>query len=294
MTRVPALLAAASLIALAACAKTTDGTGAPPKPEAAADAGSSEASAAAAKSAARADRAATDAPVLVAPSLAMAYSYALILPTAQVRPLMESHQEACERAGPTQCQVLGADAHSDGHDRASARLSLRGTPAWMAVFRARAEADARDAGGKVRGSGTVGEDLTAPIVDAEAAQEARAAELARLQALMRRSGDLDETLRIEQEITRVQQEIDAAAAQIVAMKGRIAMQTLNVEYLSKAMVAPDGVTAPIAAASDDFVATMAWVFAVLIRVASVLTPIGLIAGPVVWFFTRRGKKAAAV
>ncbi len=285
------LLAASSLLALAACDKAADrAPSAPDKPAAAAVDREADAAAASDSAAPSPARAVSPPAPVEAPVLALAYRYALILPADQVRPLMESHQEACERAGLLQCQVLGADARGEGRDKVSARLDLRATPAWMRAFRTRAEADARDAGGRVQGSGTVDEDLSRPIVDAEAAQRARAAERERLEALMqRRTRNLEDTLQVEQEITRVQGEMDAAASELAMMKGRIAMQTLTLEYQSKGMIAPDGVSAPIARASEDFLATMAMVFAALIRIAAVLTPFVIIGGPVVWFFTRRGK-----
>lgn len=300
MRRVLPLMAAASLLALAACNKPA-GHAPPPDQAPAADAAGSPSSA---KDAAPATAASTPgetsdvapSPVgetttpasLPTPLLAMAYRLSFVLPTDQVRPLMESHQEACERAGPTQCQVLGAEAKSEGHDRESASLNLRATPAWMRSFRGRAEADVRDAGGKIQDSGTTGEDLSRPIADGEAAQKARAAEQARLKVLMdRRTRHLDDSLAVEQEITRVQEELDAQSADLADMRGRVAMQTLAVEYQSSGMVMPDGPTAPVAQASRDFMGHMMAVFAALMNIASFLMPFVIIGAPIVWLVRRR-------
>ncbi|MFI4935427.1 MAG: DUF4349 domain-containing protein [Caulobacterales bacterium] len=230
-----------------------------------------------------------------APQLAMAYKLGLVLPADQVRPLMESHQEACERAGTNQCQVLAADATAEGKDRASAELTLRATPAWMRMFRSRAEADAKDLGGKVQGAGTEGDDLSGTIVDTEAAQHARAAELERLTQLMQRhTKDLDQTLAVEKEITRVQGDMDQASSQLAAMRNRVVMQTVTVSYESKAMVAPDGITAPLAEAGRTFLGNVIAVMAALLTVSSYLLPFGL-AGGLVWWGVRgrKGKAAAA-
>jgi hypothetical protein len=223
----------------------------------------------------------------------MAYRLGVVLPSDQVRPLMESHEEACERAGPMQCQVLGAELKSEGHDRQTASLSLRATPAWMRAFRSRAEADAKDAGGRIREAGTAAEDLSRPIGDSEAAQRALAAEKARLAELMdRRSRHLEDSLEVEQEITRVQQEIDAQDSALGAMRDRVAMQTLNVEYTA-ANLAFDGDGAPLARASHHFGRNMLAVFAALVEIASYLTPFILIGAPIAWFFRSRLKKPAA-
>jgi hypothetical protein len=309
MTRAVPLLAAASLVALAACSKQAAEHPAAREASVASAPAAADASGetAGSKPAAAAESAAdvrqrSDHPVVVRPpatptmpQLAMAYRLGFVLPAEQVRPLMESHQEACELAGPLQCQVLGASSSAEGRDKARAELTLRATPAWMRAFRTRAEADAKDAGGKVDQAGTVGEDLSQSIVDTEAAQRARAAELERLHELMdRQTRDLDDTLQVEQEITRVQGEIDQAASQLAMMQNRIAMQTVTIGYRSKALVAPVGVTAPIAEASEDFASTMAMVFAALIRVAAVLTPFAIIGAPIVWLVRRRKPAKPAV
>jgi len=149
-------------------------------------------------------------------------------------------------------------------------------------------------GGRVADAGTEGEDLAAPIVDTEAAQNTRAAERQRLTELMRhRTKDLDQTLQVEQEITRVQGEMDQSAAELAAMKNRIAMQTLTVTYQSQAMVAPDGVAAPLAVAGRSFLGNVFAVSAVLLTIASYLLPFGLVAAPIAWWVARRRKARPA-
>jgi hypothetical protein len=288
---------AAAVLAVAACkppalvAPSSDAA-APPSAQsndANAGAASSDASSAAAGAAAASRAAAPQAPML-----AMAYKLGLVVPPDQVRPLMESHQEACERAGPDQCQVLGANASADGDQRVSADLTLRATPAWMRVFRTRAEADAKDLGGRIDEAAAEGEDLSASIVDTEAAQRARAAERARLTQLMqRKTKDLDQTLQVEQAITQVQSDMDQQASELAAMKGRIAMQTVQVSYASPAVVGPKGVTAPLAAASHSFVGNAIAVLAALISLASFLLPFALIGAPLAWWLARRKKAPAA-
>ena len=228
-----------------------------------------------------------------APMLAMAYRLGLAVPATQVRPLMESHQEACERAGTDQCQVLAASADAEQGDRATASLMLRATPAWVRLFRDRAEADAKDLGGKIEVSGAEGDDLSTQITDDGAAQQARAAERARLTELMRRrTRDLDQTLQIEQEITRVQGEMDQTASELAAMQNRIVMQTVTVSYESTAMAAPQGDAAPLASAAHSFLGNVFAVLAGLLTLASFLLPLALVAGPLVWWITRRRKVPA--
>jgi hypothetical protein len=227
--------------------------------------------------------------------LAMAYQLHLALPSDQVRPLMESHQDACERAGPTQCQVIGAQAHTEGKDDETAELDLRATPAWMWAFRGRAEADVRDAGGKVLESGAQGEDLAKAIGDTEAGQKTRAEEEARLKVLLaRRSRHLDDSLAIEKEITEVQNDLDAQASALQDMRDRVALQTLSIAYESSGQVAPRGANAPVASAAKAFWGNMMGVFGGLIVLASYLLPFALVGAAGGWLIwrVRRPRRAA--
>jgi hypothetical protein len=279
---------AITALSLAACKKSDLMTAPPPqaKPPAAS---SSDANAAASADATRsAEVAEPSSPQ--APMLAMAYRLGLAVPADQVRPLMESHQEACERAGTDQCQVMAASADAEDRDRATASLTLRATPAWMRVFRSRAEADAKDLGGKIELAGAEGDDLSTQITDTDAAQQARAAERARLTELMRRrTHSLGDTLQVEQEITRVQGEMDQASSELAAMKTRIAMETVTIAYESTAMAAPEGDAAPLAAAAHSFFGNVFAVLAGLLTVVSYLLPFAIVAAPIAWLVSRRRK-----
>jgi hypothetical protein len=283
-TRSLALISVAAL-SLAACKKSELMTAPPPtKAPAASDANAASASADAPSQ----DAAAPVSPQ--APMLAMAYSLGLAVPADQVRPLMESHQEACERAGTDQCQVMAASADAEHGDQAKASLTLRATPAWMRVFRGRAEADAKDLGGKVEVAGTEGDDLSTQITDTGAAQQARAAERARLAELMqRRTKNLGDTLQVEQEITRVQGEMDQASSELAAMKTRIAMETVTISYESTAMAAPEGDAAPLASAAHSFAGNFFAVIAGLLTLVSFVLPFALVAAPIAWLVSRRRK-----
>ena len=295
---------AIATLALAACKQASNVESKPPPPPSAAAGGGAN-SAAAAQSpnafpagapddTARAESNAAVAAAPQAPMLALAYKLGLVVPAEQVRPLMESHQEACERAGADQCQVLAANASAEGDDRATAELTLRATPAWMRVFRTRAEADAKDLGGRIDEAATEGDDLSSDIVDTEAAQQARAAERARLTELMaRRTKNLEDTLQVEQEITRVQGEMDQAASELAAMKTRIVMQTVTVAYASPTAASTRGASAPLQAAERGFMGNVYAGLAALVWLASFLLPFALVGAPIAWLVARRKKAPAA-
>jgi hypothetical protein len=158
------------------------------------------------------------------------------------------------------------------------------------VFRGRAEADAKDLGGKVEVAGAEGDDLSTQITDTGAAQQARAAERARLAELMqRRTKNLGDTLQVEQEITRVQGEMDQASSELAAMKTRIAMETVTISYESTAMAAPEGDAAPLASAAHSFAGNVFAVLAGLLTLVSFVLPFALVAAPIAWLISRRRK-----
>lgn len=310
MKRALSLMAVSALALTVACKQqdlTTESKPPAPPPTASAGEGSNAASAAADASAAvraaqggapdesgQAENPPARETVPQAPMLALAYKLGLVVPADQVRPLMESHQEACERAGSDQCQVLSANASAEGDDKATAELELRATPAWMRVFRTRAEADAKDLGGRIDEAATDSDDLSTQLVDTEAAQRTREAERARLTELMkRRTSNLQDTLAVEQEITRVQGEMDQAASELAAMKTRVALQTVTISYASPAVASPKGDTAPLQAAERGFMANVYGGLAALLTLASFLLPFALVGAPIAWWIARRKKTPAA-
>jgi len=309
MNRAVSLIAVSALALTVACKQqslTSESKPPAPPPTASTDAASNAASAAADASASASQSGAPDETARAAsnpaeraaepqaPMLALAYKLGLVVPADQVRPLMESHQEACERAGPDQCQVLGANASAEGDDRATADLTLRATPAWMRVFRTRAEADANDLGGRIDEAATDSDDLSTQVVDTEAAQRTRETERARLTELMkRRTSNLQDTLAVEQEITRVQGEMDQASSELAAMKTRVAMQTVSVSYASPAVASPKGESAPLQAAERGFMGNVYGGLAALLTLASFLLPFALVGAPIAWWIARRKKTPAA-
>ena len=293
MRRSLLLLPLCALSLLAACDKKPADVAASSPPASPASAASA-ADAAADKAAGQPDAASAAQPQPRTPMLAMAYKLALAVPSDQVRPMMESHQDACERAGPTQCQVMGASADAQGRDDEVADLNLRATPAWMRSFRARAELDVKDAHGRVIQSGTEAEDLAKAIGDTQAGQKTRAEEAARLKDLLqRRTRHLDDSLAVEQEIARVQDELNSQASSLQDMQDRVALQTLSIHYQTLAGVAPTGANAPVISAARSFWGNMMGVLGALLVIVSYLLPIALVVGTAAWLIHRTTRRAPA-
>jgi hypothetical protein len=289
MRRTLLVLALATACAAAACQK---------KPEAgAAEAVAVDAAAAEATApdtsgdvAASADGAATaPAPRPVGlPMLAYAYDFDLKAPAARIPDLMRKHEQACIDAGPATCQVIGVDMQAEGRDRTRGRLEVRATQAWIRLIRPGLVMDAQEAGGELVGSEIETDDLTASIVDTEAAIRSKEAMRARLQQMLaNRPGKLEEALEVERELARVQQEIDAARSGLAVMRTRVATSKLVVDYVSTGVLAPDSAWRPVQSAAQSFLGNVMGVFGGLILAASFILPLVLVLGPVAWFLASR-------
>ncbi|MFO1014016.1 MAG: DUF4349 domain-containing protein [Caulobacteraceae bacterium] len=234
------------------------------------------------------DRVATPAP----PVLAYSFRVGLVLPADDVRPMYDSHQEACERAGPYQCQVLSAGFDSEDTDKAHGHLTLRATPAWMSQFRNRVEEDVRDAGGRVEISGADTEEVDSTITQARETQASLSEQIRDLKRRLANERRSDRSLALQAQIRELEQQRAGVRAVGDDAETRAAMATFEVDYQSSAMAPARGVNAPIANAMKDFWGNMAHIIGFLINVASFTTPFVLIGIPLVWL-ARRGRKPEA-
>ena len=233
----------------------------------------------------------------VTPLLAYSYTYGLEAPPAGVRALVRRHEQACQAAGPTNCQVIAATSEQRGEDDISARLQFRATPAYTARFRGGLEQDAAGARGEVTGSKVETEDLTRSIIDTEARLRAGRLLRTRLEALIAsRPGNLEQLLEIERELARVQGELDAAESTLAVMRARVSMSTVTVDYASRGAVADPGDGRPLADAGDSFMRNLAASSGAILTFVSVLLPWALVLGLAAWgvlALARRSARRAA-
>jgi len=143
-----------------------------------------------------------------------------------VAPLFTATQAACEADTASACVVMASSL--DTGDYAHANLTLRAAPAGIARLLAKLRA----------GSGLVGEsasseDLAAPIVDTERqiamAREYRDSLLA-LRA--RASNDIKALMSVNEELARVQSQLESATGERAHLQQRIDTETLTVAIAS--------------------------------------------------------------
>jgi hypothetical protein len=232
---------------------------------------------------------------IVAPSLAYEYGYSLELPADRARTQLTAHQSACEEAGPAVCQVIAAESYAVGAKEARGLLQMRVSADWLRQFRARLEADAGAAGGKVLSVTTRTEDLTRSMVDTEAAIRSQLILQARMERILaERTGDLDQAVELEQQIAQTRAGIDAMRSSLEVMRGRTAMQKLTIEYTVAGAVTPPPVKAdlPPVTALKQVGDNLLILLALAITLVSYLSPFALVGGLIWWGLKRRRAKQA--
>lgn len=224
---------------------------------------------------------------VAAPSIAYAYRFGLEIPADAAPQLMTRHEQACVRAGPAQCQVLGSNSSRYGRDALSARLEMRATPAYVARFRAGLDGEAKGAGGRIVEQAVESEDLTRQLIDTQARLTAMTTLRDRLQQLLAtRSGALEQLLQVERELARVQGELDATRSTLEVMRARVQMSRLDVTYQAAGRLAPDNAARPVVDALNSAAfAFMSSLGTVILFVAAALPPLLLIV-PLVWLIWR--------
>lgn len=227
-----------------------------------------------------------------APRLAYAYAYRLEVPVKEVGALVARHEALCVRAGPATCQVIGSRTDAYGRDARSAALEMRVAPAFLTSLRQQLADDAQTAGGRVVGSSTTSEDLTRQMIDGEARLRALSTLRDRLQQLLAtRTAPLDQLLKLEAELARVQGELDAARSNLEQMRTRVATSRLTVEYGSTGQLAPDSALRPLTSAFENALAVFMGSLGFLVLAVAALLPILLVAVPLIWLLIRLRRRA---
>jgi len=155
--------------------------------------------------------------------------------------------------------------------------------------------DVADVDGKIQTETTSVEDLTRAIVDTDARLKSKRIMRTRLEKLLEtRNAGLSDLLTLEREIARVSGEIESATANLKALRARVSMSVVNINYTSERKAISQASVSPIGAALKDVVSILSHTVAGLIRGAASFLPFilfviipGFFAGRWVW---RRRRK----
>jgi hypothetical protein len=147
-----------------------------------------------------------------APGVAFAYHYAFTLPAKAISSVQQQHATACEKLGPTRCQITGMNYEQPREGEVSARLDLLLAPDIAQQFGSDSVAAVEQAEGRLDQASVNGENAGGAIEQSKRQSAALRAELARLEKrliakglgqderaeLLRRAEELRGQLRSEQ------------------------------------------------------------------------------------------------
>jgi hypothetical protein len=143
-----------------------------------------------------------------------------------IAPLFAATQAACEADAASQCVVMASQLETG--ERARAELTLRAAPAGIARLLARLHA-----GAGLVGESASSEDLAAPIVDTER-EMAMAREYRDSLIALRAKGsnDIKTLMSVNEELARVQSQLESAAGTRAHLQQRVDTETLVVTIAS--------------------------------------------------------------
>lgn len=219
--------------------------------------------------------------------IAYAHSVGLRLPVKAIEPTMKAHTDACTKAGPAVCIITSSSLNSYSEDQAGGYLSLRATPAWIETFLSGVEEEAKAAKGEVTNRQTTAEDLTVAIVDSDARLKAQETLRGRLEQLLAsRPGELKDVLETERELARVNGEIDSLKSTLAALRQRVDMSQLSIDYQTKINPVSQGALAPLGDAFGSFFYNLASAVAAVVTAFAVGLPWLLLIGALLWIWLR--------
>lgn len=149
-----------------------------------------------------------------APGVAFLYRYAFTIPAKAISSVQQQHAAACERLGPTRCQITGMNYSQPREGEVAARLDLLLAPDIARQFGGDSIAIVEQAEGKLEDAQVNGEDAGGAIERSQQQSAGLRAELARVEkrliakgleaderaALVRRTEELRVQLRGEQQL----------------------------------------------------------------------------------------------
>ncbi len=197
-----------------------------------------------------------------------------------IAPLFNTTQAACEADAASSCVVLQSHLGTGG-SRSNADLTLRATPAGIGRILARLRL-----GGGLVSESAESEDLAAPIVDTER-QMAMAREYRDSLLALRAKGsnDIKTMMSVNEELARVQSQLESATGQRAHLEQRIATETLTIA-IATAEENERHAWQPMSRSLHEFGADLAQAAANAITFIAFLIPWAVVLLPLGWFVRR--------
>jgi hypothetical protein len=226
--------------------------------------------------------------------IAYTYFYGFRVPTGNMEGLLNAHKAACEQAGVAKCYVVNSNISGLGEDSANGQLVIKGSREWIDSFKASMEDSLKKFGAELDSNNSSAEDLTVQILDTSARLNSTKTLRDRLQALLKdRPGRLSDLLDIERELARVQAEIDSTESILAAMKLRVSMSTLTLNYQAKYSAVSESIWRPLGDAFSGFLPNVVASLAGIVEFISSVLLWLVLGGAVIWLVLWRWRRGRA-
>jgi hypothetical protein len=128
--------------------------------------------------------------------------------------------------------IITSSSLTDDRYKATIRVPSNSLPSLMQSL---------ESVGKVTSSHVSMDDITAAYLDLEAALKNKRALRDRLRALLSRATKVEDILKIEKELSRVQTDLDQMDARMKSMRSKVAKSTLNLSIIRQRIPGPLGI-----------------------------------------------------
>jgi hypothetical protein len=229
------------------------------------------------------------------PQIAYTYDYSFRLNPDAVIATQDAHLKLCDQLGPLRCQVSQMERNAGEGDYVRGSLTLLVAAPIARPFGERLIAVAARAGGETIDRRITAEDLTKQIVDVDARIRTKETLVNRLTTLLEtRSGNIAQAVEAERAVNAAQEELEQARAEIAAMRGRVALSTVKIDYDSSRRLG-GGFIRTIRSSFGAMGALFGQSISVLVTLVAILLPWGLLGG-IVWWIIRsiRTRRRSAI
>lgn len=215
--------------------------------------------------------------------LAYEYSATVRLPVGAVADMVRHHEKACSEVGPNICQLVLSSMVEHDLNEIGATLNIRAQKEWMTEFREKLVEDVRGAQGRVHAFTAQVEDISRAITDTNARLLAQQALRDRLvEVLDSDTHQIGDLLKVEQELSRVQGEVESIESYLRVLSGRVAMDHITLYYETLPQVVSTRATQPLYDAVNKLVSIFSQSVALLILFVAGALPWVVVGLPSLW------------
>ena len=223
-----------------------------------------------------------------APGVAFDYRYAFTLKANAISGVQRQHAAACERLGPTRCQVTGMTYEQPRADEVSARLDFLLAPELAHQFASEGIATVERADGKLDNALVTGEDAGGQIEVSQRRSAVLKAELARIERrLMAKGLSAEERVSLANQAQDLRSQLGSEVEVRQAKEASLATTPVSFAYQSEGLL---GGSDPFGTAAKSSLGSLKSMLALLLAGAGLALPWLLLAAFIVLLLRLRSMK----